>query len=296
MVKTKRSILSYYREIEKKHRCFTIVEAQLYCLPCTQFIKGDAGHISDRVSSHIKSKKHNESERIEKESGKTIQPMQRFIQSQQDAQNKQDKFTTELTRTLSIRKVPLYILDKQPFVEFLQKYTGMKIPCRSTARNSEMPKLMELTLDCIRSAVGSNDIFITIDETVDRCDRSQVNVIIGVLDGQPYKPMLFNVEYIDKCNSATIVQVFISTCIKLWQTDSPPYERVRLLMSDQASYMLAAGQIIKGFNKEMLHVTCMAHCLSRVAESVRECHPKVNEFLSKKFFEVAGSASSSIAR
>jgi len=45
--------------------------------------------------------------------------------------------------------------------------------------------------------------------------------------------------------------------------------------------MVSAGISIKTLCPEMLHVSCVAHCLNRVAETVRELHPCTDLFLGK---------------
>lgn len=76
------------------------------------------------------------------------------------------------------------------------------------------------------------------------------------------------------------MKLFIKYCGILYESNDPPYERVKLLISDQACYMLAAGSLIKQLCPDLLHVTCVAHCLNRVSETVRDCHPVADKFLS----------------
>jgi len=45
--------------------------------------------------------------------------------------------------------------------------------------------------------------------------------------------------------------------------------------------MIAAGKSIKTLCPDLLHVSCVAHCLNRVAENVRELHPLTDSFLGK---------------
>lgn len=65
------------------------------------------------------------------------------------------------------------------------------------------------------------------------------------------------------------------------------YDRVRLLITDQAHYMIKTGKIMKlSLFTEMLHVTSLVHACHRVAELVRSNDKTVNEFVSnmKKIF------------
>lgn len=59
-----------------------------------------------------------------------------------------------------------------------------------------------------------------------------------------------------------------------------------LLLSDAAAYMKKAGSTLKAFYPKMIHVTCLAHALSRVAETVRDCYGQVDSLIAngKKIF------------
>jgi len=50
--------------------------------------------------------------------------------------------------------------------------------------------------------------------------------------------------------------------------------------------MVKAGGAIKAFYDKMIHVTCLAHALHRVAEEVRRLFPSVDKLISsiKKVF------------
>jgi len=64
------------------------------------------------------------------------------------------------------------------------------------------------------------------------------------------------------------------------------HNNVLLLVSDAAPYMVKAGSAIQTFFPKMLHVTCLAHALHRVAEQIRSDFPLVDKliFSVKKVF------------
>ena len=51
-------------------------------------------------------------------------------------------------------------------------------------------------------------------------------------------------------------------------------------VSDAAPYMLKAGKAIKVFYPKMIHITCLAHGLHRVAEAIRAKYNNVNSLIS----------------
>ena len=57
------------------------------------------------------------------------------------------------------------------------------------------------------------------------------------------------------------------------------YENVLLVCTDAAPYMVKCMKGLQTLYPKMLHVTCKAHALQRVAEIVRSEHPLVNKLI-----------------
>jgi hypothetical protein len=53
-------------------------------------------------------------------------------------------------------------------------------------------------------------------------------------------------------------------------------DKVLLLLSDAAPYMIMAGKTLNVFFPNMIHVTCLAQMLQKIAEKVKELFPNVN--------------------
>ena len=66
----------------------------------------------------------------------------------------------------------------------------------------------------------------------------------------------------------------------LWP-DGAKNDRLLVLLSDAASYMIKASEALKVFYPNLLHVTCFAHGVNRVAEQIRSMFPDVNDLISK---------------
>lgn len=58
------------------------------------------------------------------------------------------------------------------------------------------------------------------------------------------------------------------------------YDKVLLCLTDSAAYMLAAMASMQYLFPKMLHLTCFAHGLHRVAEFVRSKFKDVNSLIS----------------
>jgi len=63
------------------------------------------------------------------------------------------------------------------------------------------------------------------------------------------------------------------------------------MVTDCASYMVKAGHSLSVFYPQLIHFTCLAHGLNRIAEEIRESFPLVNELIAstKKVFKKAPS-------
>ena len=122
-------------------------------------------------------------------------------------------------------------------------------------------------LEKIRADIGDSYIWISADETTDTLGRFIANLIVGKLDSEAAsKPYLIYCKPLVTTNSSTIAR-FINDGLKVLWPDGVKEERVLLLYTDAAAYMLKAGKSLNVFYPNLVHVTCMAHALQRVAET-----------------------------
>ncbi|XP_066993260.2 uncharacterized protein [Anabrus simplex] len=112
------------------------------------------------------------------------------------------------------------------------------------------------------------------------------NVVVGKLSpSEPGKGHLILCRELDVTNHGTIMRL-------PWPTFSDEeVNKVLALVTDAALYMIKAGKSFKFLYPKMLHVTCLAHAMHRVAEELREKSPSVNSVISsvKKIFVKAPS-------
>ena len=57
------------------------------------------------------------------------------------------------------------------------------------------------------------------------------------------------------------------------------YENVLLVVTDAAPYMVKSMSGLKSLYPKMIHVTCLAHGLHRVAEFIRSSNSEVNRLI-----------------
>jgi hypothetical protein len=77
------------------------------------------------------------------------------------------------------------------------------------------------------------------------------------------------------------VEKFVNDRLKaLWPTRVN--EKVLILYSDAAAYMLKAATVLDVIYPNFIHFTCLAHGLKSVAEEVRAKFPEVNKLILTK--------------
>jgi len=172
------------------------------------------------------------------------------------------------------------------FRSFLEKYTGKHIPDESVLRKNYFGPCYNNTLLDIKNKIGENNIWIAVDETTDTNSRYVANLLVGILKSNtPTRPFLLACKVLEKTNHSTVAR-FINDGLKLLWPLGGNDEKVLLMLSDAAPYMTKAGDTLKIFYPNLIHVTCLAHMFNRVAEKTREMFPNVNKLVSniKKVF------------
>ena len=148
--------------------------------------------------------------------------------------------------------------------------------------NKYIPTLFEECIDEVRKFIGNSPVYFIIDESPDIKHRSVVNVLVGALNGTYSKPFLLKVEMFDcSVDNALIAQVLINSCNRLWSGDIH-YERVYFIISDAASYMKKAfNDHWKTLFPNSIHITCLAHAIHNLCDTIRTHYDLVNTFVTK---------------
>ena len=105
-----------------------------------------------------------------------------------------------------------------------------------------------------------------VDEAKDACGRKVCGALIGTFDDVE-KPTLSELAELKETNNETISQLVISVNSKI---DGPAkFGKLKLLITDGAACMIKVGKYLEEIFEDMLHITCVAHLLHRLAEFVR---------------------------
>ncbi len=141
-----------------------------------------------------------------------------------------------------------------------------------------MIKTYENVISKIREVLGDNPIYPIVDETTDKRNRYVINVLVGALNGNQSKPMLISTTFVDQTNNKTAFLCLMDTLKMIWPKNTL-YDRVWLVVSDQASYMLKSMNGLKEFFPNLHHMTCIVHALHRVCLKISEDSTETNSLI-----------------
>lgn len=137
-------------------------------------------------------------------------------------------------------------------------------------------------IEKIRSELKESTIWLSIDETTDRCGRFVANVLVGRLSGEKETPRLLMSRELSETNNLTVTQLALDALHFLWpgKMEAEISQQFAVFLSDGAPYMVKAGKTLKRNYPKLLHITCLAHAFNRVAETVRSSFSDVDKLLS----------------
>lgn len=275
MPKVKENLVSRAKKLVGDCKYFDVKTAAnnvtIFCKQCESAFKVDEVHLSSQFNSHLKSAKHQSQK-------KSLQPSISSAMAESNAsQAKNDTYILKLTTAFLEAGIPLWKLNHRSIRQFFLKEHNEILPSTFTIYK-QIDGIYAKTMQKIKDSIGVSPIYLIVDETTDACRRYALNVLVGKLDGAPSKPMLLTTIYLDKTNNTTVQQGVHKACATLYGAEIP-FEKVWLLVTDQAPYMLKAGRGLKGIFPNLKHVTCLVHGLNRVCEVIKERNEGVNRLI-----------------
>ena len=264
---------------------FTTDGEVLFCYHCNETLRCDK---KSQITQHRSTKKHSTAVR---DSTNSQSLLTNSLKESEAKKRRTDDYSVDLCHALVDADIAFHKVKNPTFSAFLEKYSGHKTPDESTLRKNHLPRLYDETLHRIRASLQDSKIWIAVDETTDSESRYIANVIVGDLRGDtPGAVYLLSCEQLQKTNNATISQLVLNSLQLLWP-DGIKYNDVLLFLSDAAAYMKKAVSNLSAIFPRMIHLTCLAHGLHRIAEKVRDLHPDVDKFISliKRIFVKANS-------
>jgi len=246
----------------------------LRCDACEIAIKCDPKHRATRVREHIHSKTH-----VKNKEKKRLK--QSFIKDSMQNVNKKNMFNCELSKAFLSAGIPLKKLNNPSLKWFLKKHFGHTIDDESNIRKYSVPIVYKETIQKIKSKINGNPVYIILDETRDIYGRFILNFLVGVLNGEESKSLLYKTtELKEPANNENISREFMKS-LQVIFNDNTKYEDIWLVVTDQAKYNIKCFDNIKkiGLFPNLKHITCLAHCLHRVSEKIRKNNYELDQLI-----------------
>ena len=238
----------------------------LHCLVCNQdiFVKASS------VSRHVKRNKH-------------ISRLNRNSEAKSATSSTKSKcksnYFYELTEALIAADIPFEKLNNPILNRCLRKWTEIKTPHPTTLRKLYVPKVYKGIMTLIKNELSDKYLWISIDETKDIFKRNAVNVIVGTLEGNKQtKHYLLSTQFVSSANADNMIKSIEKSLEKFWPLEQIS-EKILLLVTDRANYMKNAGEKLKVRFPKLIHLTCLAHGLHDISETIRLNFPLVNKFV-----------------
>jgi len=121
--------------------------------------------------------------------------------------------------------------------------------------------------------------YLIIDVSMDVKKRKVIIILIGVLDSSEVDSKVLSVTFHSKVDSSVVIQSVNDSLGNLFE-NKVPYDKMILVVTDQAPYMIKAIQGLKLFFQNLNHITCVVHALNLLCNAIREDFDLVNDFVS----------------
>ena len=188
------------------------------------------------------------------------------------------EFNVDLLRTFAVANIPI---EKAPLIRpFLVKYCKQGGTCPTTADGlyyySE--DLYAQNRDVLKKLIEDQPLALVVDEATDDSSCSLLNIVVILLNGsseQGSNPLLLDTVFLETINLMTVGQAVIQSVV----TFGIKFDNVRLIMSDNAKYMLkCVREVLHPVFPKMHHSICWAHIINLVGSKWVDLFADVNSF------------------
>ena len=264
MPKIKVSDMRKVRSIIKDFKEFTVTpKDELYCPLCCCIVMHEKRFF---VEQHVATLKHRKGVEKAKSAG-TSDTRQTFISS-----GEHQDFATKLVQAFASAEIPMAKVN-HPAIRQLFRDLGQSVPSETLCR-LKVKELDEAYDQKLAKDLSEKPLFFVIDETELR-GKNFLHILCGTLD-KPDCCFLVRCSVIDgSANSQKIIHE-LDDVIKKFKVRR---EDVNLLISDAASYMCRAGNVLKEIYPNLLHVTCLAHLMHNCALKIKSFYKEVDDLI-----------------
>ena len=181
-------------------------------------------------------------------------------------------FATKLVQAFVSADIPMAKVN-HPAIRLLFGNLGQSVPsetlCRLKVKELDKAYDQKLAKD-----LSEKPLFFVIDETELR-GKNFLHILCGALD-KPDCCFLVRCFVIDGSASSQKIIYELDDVIKKFKIRR---EDVNLLISDAASYVCRAGNVLKEKYPNLLHVTCLAHLMHYCALKIKSFYKEVDDLI-----------------
>lgn len=252
---------------KKQNQHFKLDGDRVLCQKCSTTIKIKDRRGSVRLAEHLKTPKHLLAIKSSSSQAGVVQSL--------TGEDNLNTFNYELFLLFASENVALFKLRSQRFRDFFLKHANQHVEC-ATKPDKYISHGYAVITERIGQRMQSVPYAIYIDETQDILKRKVVNTIVVPLTGKSERPLLYDTEFVDSANKASLSAIVNRVAMSI-SSDSSLF---KLLVTDQCRTNIAVGRDLKVFYKDFLHITCLAHGVHLLCETIREHFDKANTFVS----------------
>ena len=263
-----KKLISDSFEVESKEN-----QVSIFCKLCSSKFKVDPNHLKTQYQSHVNSAKHKKC----KEKNILQPPICSSISNVNTQKEKIDSYSTKLATAFIEAGIPLWKLRHSSIKKFFLEEHKENLPCIKTFYN-KIDVIYHSTFQKIKEYIREHPVYFIVDETKDVLKRYALNILVGKIDGSISKSMLLCTLFLKQTNHTTVQQSVHKACALLYGSEIP-FKKIWFLISDQAPYMVKAGKVLKETFPNLKHITCLAHALNIVCESIKDEHGVVNDMI-----------------
>ena len=184
----------------------------------------------------------------------------------------QKDFTKQVVTAFLEADIPLYKLQHSRIKNLFKSTWGHHCPSESACRK-QVNDLASQESKRIKKLRTRKPVFLVVDES-DVSGQKYVNVLARLME-EPNKTYLIACNPLSGNPNSSNICTIVDDCLKEMEITR---EKLLLLLSDAAKYVLKAGDTLKIMYRRLLHVTCTAHLLHNCAVRIR-AHFKANDNL-----------------
>ncbi|KAG0438495.1 hypothetical protein DMUE_3053 [Dictyocoela muelleri] len=166
--------------------------------------------------------------------------------------------------------IPLHKTGTEEMRSFLNKYTGRCLKSTTHYQTSVVDKLYVEKYSEILSKFISKEYYLMFDETTDIKGRYLLNIFVGLWSNRAgNNPMLIKIVELSKTNADNVLKEVLNI-VSSFSDRNISKSKIKLVLSDMATYSLKAGRLSKDVLPSLKHITCIAHMLHLVSETLKK--------------------------